>query len=133
MSIWIMSANPKIYDHQRAFAEQGYINWKQTKNFEIGDVVYIYLTKPIAKVKYRTIVEEINNEPQVDNYWNIPVDEKQMGKRFMKLSLEAKCDSELLAFDELKKHGLNYAPQSPGKIRGDLCEYIESCFMEERK
>ena len=131
MRNWIMSANPSIYDPQRAFAEQGYVDWKQTRNFEIGDVVYIYLTKPMATIRYRTTVEAVNIEPYVDPYWNIQIDEIQLGKKFMRLSLAATCDSASLAFDELKKQGLNYVPQSPGKIRDGLREYIESCFAEE--
>lgn len=42
MTEWMMSANGKIYDHQRAFAEQGFIYWRKVRNFSKGDV-YLYL------------------------------------------------------------------------------------------
>lgn len=54
---WLISANGKIYDHVSAFNEFGYIDWRQTANYQIDDIVYIYATRPYMKVMFKTIVE----------------------------------------------------------------------------
>ena len=39
---WIISANPKIYDHLSSFEHFGYIDWKQGKiKYKVGDIIYI--------------------------------------------------------------------------------------------
>ena len=56
MQYWMISANGKMYDHASAFEKWGYIDWRQNRNYEIGDIVYIYCTKPIKKLMYKTQV-----------------------------------------------------------------------------
>lgn len=48
MKNWVMSANTQVYDHEKAFRDQGYINWSQTRNFSVGDYIFIYCSKPIS-------------------------------------------------------------------------------------
>ena len=131
MSIWILSANPKFYNHEKAFAEQGFIIWKQTRNFQVGDTVYIYCTKPIAQIKYKTTVKETNLAPQVDDYWNVSIDDTKLGKRAMKLSLCSSSNAKELSYEVLKGHGMKYPPQSPGKIDEGLKTFIEPFFEEK--
>ena len=50
MQKWIIPANPLIYDHARFFDDYGYIDWKQRLKFEVGDIVYLYCSKPFQKV-----------------------------------------------------------------------------------
>ena len=128
MANWMIAANPKYYDHEKAFQEQGYVDWKQTRNFDIGDVVYVYCTKPIAKVKYKTVVTQINLEPYRDDYWKIDADQNRVGKRFMRLELVSRCNSEALSFMSLKEHGMSYPPQSPFRLKGDLNVFINEFF-----
>lgn len=56
---WIISANPKIYKHEEAF-KRGYIEWSQVHKYSIGDIVYIYVSDQIKKVRYKTTVDEID-------------------------------------------------------------------------
>ena len=53
---WMISANGKIYDHAKAFAKWGYIDWRQHAKYNVGDIVYIYCTKLYQKVMYKTKV-----------------------------------------------------------------------------
>lgn len=39
---WLTAANHNIYDHVKAFNELPYIDWRQTANYNIGDLVYIF-------------------------------------------------------------------------------------------
>ena len=133
MANWILAANPKYYDHDKAFLDQGYVDWKQTRNFCVGDLVYVYCTKPIAKVKYKTVVSQTNMEPYVDKYWKIDVGQDRIGNRFMRLELVSICNSDALSFIKLKENGMAYPPQSPFKLKENLKNYIEEVFRQEMR
>lgn len=60
MNYWILPANPKKYNHLEAFEKFGYIDWVQTNNFTIGDIVYIYCARPISKIICKSIVTKVN-------------------------------------------------------------------------
>lgn len=130
MKKWIMSANPLIYNHRLAFEQQNYIDWKQTRNFEIGDIVYIYCTKTISRVQYKTIVEKINmtsSEISDDSRFWV----KNVGNiygRYMRLRLLGFTDRKELTFTELRKHGMTYAPQSPSRVKPELSDYLDFYF-----
>lgn len=49
-----------MYDHKSSFEKNAYIDWKQTVNYEIDDIVYIYSTRPIGRVQYKTRVVKTN-------------------------------------------------------------------------
>lgn len=135
---WIMSANHKYYNHEQAFKDNNYIDWVKRANFNIGDTVYIYTTKPIGRVQYKTQViktnmpfEQKTNDEQYhlnDNSNGNHEDEK-----YNRLELVSICDSELLSLDYLKDAGLSAAPQRPTRIQDELVEYIESVFDKNGK
>lgn len=131
MTEWILSANPLIFDHERAFAERGYIDWKQTRNFIEEDTVYIYCSKPISAIRYKTIVEKANmtKDEISDNsdYWK-GVDCGDEGNRYMRLRLIAEISVNILPFAYLKNIGLKYAPQSPCVVKDGLKQYLDAAF-----
>lgn len=55
---WMIAANGTMYDHAEAFQRWGFIDWRQKVKYTIGDVVYIYCTKPLKRVMFKTIVEK---------------------------------------------------------------------------
>lgn len=128
MKTWILSANPSIYNHQKAFDDNGYIDWKQTRNFEVGDIVYIYCTKPVSRIQYKTTVVQVGMKPYRDEYWNKKAAAGQLGKKYMRLNLISFCDTEELSMENLKRHGMLYPPQSPGFAKEELIDYITPFF-----
>lgn len=133
---WIISANSEIYNHQSSFEKYSYIDWKQTANYEVGDIIYIYSTQPIGRVQYKTKVEEINMsfaEIKDDKeFWK---DEEKYYQSqdglYSRLKLLAFVDKEELSLDYLLKYGLNGAPQGPTKLineRAELINYLEKYF-----
>lgn len=53
MASWIVPCNLTYYDVAGAFANLPYVTWKQTRKVCIGDIVYIYVGKPISAIKYK--------------------------------------------------------------------------------
>ena len=80
---WMISANDKMYDHAKAFAKWGYIDWRQHAKYSAGDIVYIYCTKPYQKVMYKTKVIKANmpfSECQDDKEFWIDLEEYKKAK-----------------------------------------------------
>lgn len=129
MTNWIMSANSAVYDHESAFREQGYIDWKQTRNFAVGDIVYIYCTKPLGRIRFKTIVVEVNRYGFIaDRYWKAIPPENSDSTKCMRLKFLGESNSDELTFAALKEKGMNYPPQSPCRVNGELLMGIERCF-----
>ncbi len=131
---WLLSASAKMFDHASAFDKWGYIDWRQSgRKYNIGDIVYIYCTKPIMRVMYKTEVIATNlTKADIVNselFWN-DKDEyiRSLEGEFIRIKLLGYKDSDTLSFNNLKKHGLNGAPQGPIKLVPALSEYINSCF-----
>lgn len=57
---WLIPANPNYYDIINAFAYDDTIIWKQSSDINVGDIVYIYVTKPYSKILYKTLAVEVN-------------------------------------------------------------------------
>ena len=56
MTNWIISANPNKYDVIAAYQKYNLIDWTQSAKFQVGDIVYIYVSKPFQKIMFKTEV-----------------------------------------------------------------------------
>lgn len=135
MQSWIISANGKIYDHEASFAKNEHIDWRQRGNFQIGDTVYIYCTRPIQKIMYKTVVKKVSmnfSECTDDKeFWkDLGEYEKSKSGKYMRLDLVDQTDKEELSFNSLKAQGLKGVIQGPRKVDANLLEYIEKYFLE---
>ncbi len=100
---WILSCNTSRYDIHTLFNINGFCLWNQRRNFKVGDVVYIYESKPISKIVYKAVVEEINirrNKPEnIDNFYK-----RDYNKEYaFKLKYEATNPGNRLQFAELQE------------------------------
>ena len=130
MQTWIISANGYIYDHAAAFEEQGYIDWRQRAKYSVGDIVYIYCTKPFQKIMYKTEVRAINMpfDQCTDDkvFWkNIEEYNRSKEGEYARLELLEQADNDYLSLPKLKEHGLNAAPQGPVRASEQLAKYID--------
>ncbi|WP_435131014.1 HNH endonuclease [Plesiomonas shigelloides] len=132
--IWLISANSNIYDHSRSFSDYGFVDWKQgITKYQVDDIVYIYVTRPEKKIRYKCIVEKVNlDNTQIRNdkeYWVNPSEYvESLAGNFVRLKLVGKSNAELLDLDHLRDNGLKNAPQGPKKLSGELLRYIEDNF-----
>lgn len=104
---WMISANSKMYDHAAAFQKWGYIDWRQKAKYSVGDIVYIYCTRPYMRVMYKTVVLESNltsSEIRLDEcYWHMKEEyKKSLGGYFSRLKLIEQVDSKFLQLSYLK-------------------------------
>jgi 5-methylcytosine-specific restriction protein A len=137
---WIISANSKMYDHSSSFDHYGSIDWRQGNvKFEIGDIVFIYCTRPSMMIQYKCIVDRIElNSKQIRDdkeYW---LDEEEYYKsldgKFMTLRLIEQVSNTQMKLENLIQNGLKAAPQGPMKILNEtLLKYIDKYFTDNNQ
>lgn len=90
MTSWLTSCKPEIYDVDRAFKELKEIDWSQHTNVEVGDNVYIYVSKPVQAITYKCTVLEVNKpkEDNADAKYYLKESALKNHNRFMRLRLE---------------------------------------------
>ena len=105
---WLISADSKIFDHARAFFDHGFIDWKQSCNYNIGDIVYIFSVSPKSMIQYNTRVETVDlpfsQIQDNEEYWHNKKEylSAQNGKYF-RISLIEQIDSEKMHISQLQK------------------------------
>lgn len=114
---WLIPANPKYYDLEKAFSESSCISWKQNSNIAEGDTVYIYMTAPVSAVTYKCRAAEVNKPYNYD-------DGKLRIKRAMSLKLIKRYEPELYTADVLKNHGV-YAVRNQRGMPDSLRRKLE--------
>ena len=137
MKHWILSCDTSRYDIHTLFKKDGFCLWNQRRDFEVGDVVYIYESKPVSKIVYKAVVEEINirryKPENADNFYK-----KDYNKEYsFKLKYEAINPGNRLQFAELQeKFGISgmsliNIPQITDKEMIDFFEDVFSGKVED--
>lgn len=130
MNYWIIPANPQRYRLADALQELPFVDWRQHNNFEVGDIVYIYNSRPDSQILYKMEVTAVNltaNETVADRqYWMSPMEFETsiMHNRFFRMVPLAENDSDKLTLEDLLEHGLKGVPQGALKIREPLLGYL---------
>lgn len=131
---WLISANGRMYDYASSFAHHGSIDWRQgNAKYSLGDIVYIYSTKPIQRIRYKCRVTELDkNSAQIrddKDYWiNKEEYERSLKGKFFNLELIEEVDSKKLSLPFLLEKGLKAAPQGPIRLNEVVDSYIGSIF-----
>ena len=135
VTYWLISSNDSIFRLEDCLNESQYVNWQSSFSPKVGDVVFIYRTKPTQRVCYMMEVVAINIPYRKTindiKYWgekHSPKGETNLDEPYHRLKVLGKANSMLLHLDELKKLGLKGVPQGPRKIFGNLLEHILSVF-----
>lgn len=110
---WIISSNPDEFDVEKAFEEDNSVEWDRGRYTGINkdDIVYIYISKPIQAMKFKTKVANV-----IEN--------------IMVLKLVKRLNPEKFSLNRLQEHGLNRNVQGKITITGELFEYIKQQEQE---
>lgn len=135
MTNWIISANPNKYDIARSFEHYSYIDWRQKNNFQVGDIVFIYVSSPDNMVQYKCTVLDTNRTyPNIRDdkrYFKNPDEyQKSIKGKFVRLLLSEMINNSALSYKNLKSKGLKSKMQGPMTINGTLLDYISINFSD---
>lgn len=51
MNYWIVPYNEEVFRLEDLLCRTDIVDWRQHNNFDIGDVVYIYNSKPYQRIR----------------------------------------------------------------------------------
>ena len=140
MRYWIIPSNDKYYRVDDAVANLGhYIDWTQRRQYEIGDIVFIYKTKTDKEpshIRYMFEVVEVGikfNDIIVDvDYWTTPKDfYDNMKLDHVRLQLLSDLGKSNYALDRksLVDNGLKSRMQGAITVEGRLLDFIQDAFI----
>ncbi len=138
MNYWILPSNEDSFKLSDLLKDHSFVDWKQHNNFEVGDVIYIYNSRPWHYITHEMRVEQIDmNSAQIADqkeYWTDMQEYKNGLKknRFVRLRLIRRAPNpENVTYDILQKNGLIGHLQGAQKIEGNLLSFIQGEFAQD--
>ena len=132
MTEWIIPCNPNLYKVDEAFSELKTLDWKQSSpKIEVGDIVYIYVSKPVQAIRYKCKVNKVNL-PQIeidDSKFVINGESYEKYPAHMELEMIGKFGIEL-TMDIMALYGVKGRIQGPRRVNENLQNYIHSLKRE---
>ena len=113
---WIVPANPKYYDVVGALKNTDIIEWKQSSDIHVNDIVYLYLSQPYSAILYKFIVVETN----------IPYEYKSKElsiKNLMRIKLIKRYNKDDITFSYLNNLGIK-AIRGPRRVDKNISKFF---------
>ena len=112
-----------------AFNNMTQIEWAQHANYEVDDIVYIYLTLPYAEISYkcRVIATNLSDSERIidDSEYYKEDDALASSNKFIRLELLKSYPHNSLALKEMKEKGVVATFQGPTKANGVLASLLK--------
>lgn len=117
--LWLIAANPNKYDIDLAFNELKFIDWTKNANYKKNDIIFIYVSNPVQRIKYicKVINDNVNEDEAIDDkkYWLNSSDFNKSSNGHVRLELIKKIKFDI-SLDDLRTHGFNGNLQGPRKL-----------------
>ncbi len=123
---WIIASNPSKYDVISAFRELGTIDWTQSANFSIGDIVYIYISSPEQALRLKCRVKQVDKPESTIEDRQFAYEEKYISKengRYAELEMIEELKGVFYTKKYLEPHGF-IVPQGSRRVTEELKEYL---------
>ncbi|MGI6222018.1 MAG: HNH endonuclease [Prevotella sp.] len=131
MKYWFLPCNPTIFNIDKAINTlDGFCWWRQNNHFSIGDIVFIYITKPYQCIRYRMVVEKTDipeiDVPEHPELWEDKgTYYSSLGmNKLIRLKLLEKFDEDKYTLSILRLHGLNNNIQGACKVPEGILSYL---------
>ncbi|MBN3555707.1 HNH endonuclease [Fictibacillus nanhaiensis] len=134
--IWLVPANPSEYDLEGAFSQYEILDWKRSFNYENGDLLFLYVSGNVRKVRYKVEVIE-GTVRRSDVYYNkmfwLDKEKFEDSKKWnwTRIRFIDEADTTGLSLEKLRNHGLKGNIQGSMKLTGELRDYIMSFFEKD--
>ena len=128
---WMISGNPKQYDVIGAFAELGKLDWHQSFNAKVGDIVYIYISDTVKEIRYKCRVNktELDQAEIDDSKFDLSGEFDGSSGRYMELEPIKEYSGPAYGRKELLKHGFKTL-LGPMRVPEELQKYLDSLELE---
>ncbi len=141
MNFWILPSNEEKFHLNDCLKEYRMVDWRQHNKFEVGDVVFIYNSKPLHRITHEMQVVRVDvpsNEYLNDRKYWVDAKDCEEGLKnncFVRLQLVAVApETNRLDLDRLRSKGLKGNLQSAIKIIDKkLLSYIQTVIQPDTK
>lgn len=108
---WLVPANLDTYDIYDEWQNTDDVYWWQSKNMEVGDAVYVYVSFPFHAILYRAVITETNLD-------------SGEGRKEVQMYITDRYDPNFCTFRRvMKKYGVT-AVRGPRYLPDALVEYL---------
>ena len=114
---WIVPANPKYYDIERAFDGAEEIEWKQGSGIRKGDTAFMYVAAPVSAILFKCLVTETDIPCDYDGEIRI--------RALMRIRLLKRYPRDRFTFDRLGREFGIFAVRGPRGIPKSLSEALK--------
>lgn len=129
---WIYKVDPTIYNIFGAYKKRKVLSWNPYNiKWQKGDIVYMYLGKPLQLIKYKCQVVEVfdyaeNKNKFVDDNVFVASVKLNKEKKYVNLKLLSYIESNDLTLKALERLGYKASYGTPQKVEGKILKFIES-------
>lgn len=134
MNHWILPWKNTYFDLAKCLDEYKFIEWKQSKHFEVGDIAFIYCASPIRQIMFMFVVTKVNIpfKESINSHFlshDYPYNKKP-SDFYARLELVqvASEKNEQLSYNRLKDLGLKSTLQGPMRVTDGLLSHILDNF-----
>ena len=131
MKYWIVPSNNSTFRIGDAIeAQGGVVDWRQSNNYAIGDIVFIYISKPYHCIRYKmeVIKVKIDEEYHFDQerFWtDKDIYYSGLGMyQYVRFKLIEAYTNDLLSLHHLHEHGLKGNLQGVQNCPPELLEFL---------
>lgn len=115
---WIVPANPKYYDVINCFNDRDTIEWKQSSNIKVRDIVYLYVGLPYSAILYKCVALEVNIPYEYE-------DKNLKMNHIMKIKLLERYNENQYTFSKLNEYGIK-SIRGPRRITKALSKELNN-------
>lgn len=132
MKYWIVPCRESTFlidvalkANKEEHSDRTFVDWRQSNDFAIGDVVFIYKTSPKSQIAYRMEVEQIglfyDESTDKEIFWkDKPLFYDGLGShKYVRFRLLMEYPDDFLTIKALREHGLRGNIQGVMECKGD--------------
>jgi len=126
MKYWIVPSNDSTFRIGDAIeAQGGLVDWRQSNNFAVGDIVFIYISKPFHSIRYKMEVVKVKIDIDAhigqERFWTDKATYYSgLGKyQYVRFKLLEAYTDDIMSLHHMHEHGLK------GNLQG-----VQSCPTE---
>lgn len=134
--VWLVPANPQEYDLASAFSRYDTLDWKRSFNYEKGDLLFLYVSGNVQKVRYKVeVIEGLVRTNDVHDNKTFWIDEEKYNQsldyNWTRVRFVDEVDTPELSLSQLRAQGLKGNIQGSMKLTGELRDYIMAFFEHD--
>lgn len=131
MKYWLVPSNDSTFRIGDAIeAQGGVVDWRQSNNYAIGDIVFVYISKPYHAIRYKmeVVKVKIDEDGHLDQerFWT-DKDTYYSGLgmyQYVRFKLIEAYTDDLLSLHHLHEHGLKGNLQGVQTCPQELLEFL---------